>query len=196
MEIKTDLHCHTIASTHAYSTLMEIAKTASDYGLEAVAITDHCPTLPDSPHKWHFECLPRLPKELFGVRILTGCELNIQDNEGNIDLEEQTLSRLDIAIASVHNPVYRDLDSPDNTNAYLKVLENKYVDILGHTGNPRCRFDIEAVLKKAKELGKLIEINNNTCIPFKRSCENTHLISNTKHTTISLSNYFINATYC
>ena len=162
MEIKTDLHCHTIASTHAYSTVLELAKSAAENKMEAIAVTDHCPAIGDAPHPWHFECLKGLPRELFGVRILTGCEANIVDDEGTLDLEERILDMLDIVVASVHNPVYKNIDAPDNTGTYLKVLENKYVDILGHSGNPRCKFDIDAVLKRAKELGKFIEINNNT----------------------------------
>ncbi len=162
IQIKTDLHCHTIASTHAYSTIMENATVAYQKSLSAIAITDHSPSMPDSPHPWHFECLRQLPKEVNGVRILSGCEADILDLEGNLGLDEFNLSRLDIVIASVHTPTYRDIDSPDNTSAYLAALENKYVDILGHIGNPRCKFDIEKVLKRAGELGKFIEINNNT----------------------------------
>lgn len=162
MEIKTDLHCHTIASDHAYSTLLELAQAASARGLEAIAVTDHCPALGDAPHPWHFECMKGLPDSIFNVRVLSGCEVNIIDKEGRLDLEERVLAMLDIVIASVHNPVYKDLDSPDNTQAYLNVLENPYVDILGHSGNPRCRYEIDTVLKRAKELNKWIEINNNS----------------------------------
>lgn len=162
MKILTDLHCHTVASTHAYSTLLENARAAAEYGLEAIAITDHCPALPDSPHPWHFEVLRELPKTVAGVRILSGCEANITDDSGVLDLEDRVLAMLDIVIASIHNPVYKLVDSPDNTKTYLNALENKYVDILGHSGNPRARFDIEAVLTRAKELGKFIEINNKT----------------------------------
>lgn len=37
-----DLHTHTIVSGHAYSTLREMAKAASDKGLELLGITEHC----------------------------------------------------------------------------------------------------------------------------------------------------------
>lgn len=172
MKIKTDLHCHTIASTHAYSTVLEIVKKAADSGLEAVAITDHSPSMPDAPHPWHFECLNKcLPKEIMGVRVLSGCEVDILDKAGNLGLDDRNLSFLDVVIASVHTPTYKDLYSEDNTSAYLAALENKYVDILGHTGNPNCRFDIECVLKRAKELGKFIEINNNTFVIRPKNIE-------------------------
>lgn len=38
-----DLHCHTVASTHAYSTVGELAQAAASQGLSAVACTDHGP---------------------------------------------------------------------------------------------------------------------------------------------------------
>lgn len=171
MDIKTDLHCHTVASTHAFSTVMEIVKEASEKNLEAVAITDHAPGMPDSPHWWHFYCLDELPKELMGVRILTGVELDILDSKGNIDLDECLLKRLDIVVASIHDSIYDDLGQKDATRAYMTALENKYVDILGHSGNPTYRYDIDAVLKRAKELGKFVEINNKTFLARPQNAE-------------------------
>ena len=159
MKILTDLHCHTIASDHAFSTVMENVKYASEIGLEAIAITDHGYALGDAPHEFHFDCLRLLPKELYGVRILTGCEANILDLNGNLDMPDKQIKNLDIVIASVHSaPVYKDFGAEDNTSAYMGVLENPYVDIIGHSGNPKCRYDIDAVLTRAKELDKFIEI--------------------------------------
>lgn len=163
MTIKTDLHCHSIVSDHAFSTIMENVTCAANVGLEAIAITDHAPALTDSPHKFYYPSFTRIPDVVNNVRVLKGCELNILNNDGEIDLDDEILSQMDIVIASVHNGCYRDLgEDGDNTDMYIKVLENPYVDILGHTGNPKCKFDIEKVLSKAKQLGKFIEINENT----------------------------------
>ena len=41
-----DLHTHTVASGHAYCTLREMAKAASDKGLELLGITEHAPKMP------------------------------------------------------------------------------------------------------------------------------------------------------
>lgn len=41
MNIIADTHCHTLASTHAYSTLSEMVHAAAVKGLYAIAITDH-----------------------------------------------------------------------------------------------------------------------------------------------------------
>ncbi len=163
MKIKTDLHCHSIVSNHAFSTIMENITYAASSGLEAIAITDHSPALGDAPHKFYYPSFVRLPDSVNGVRFLKGCEVNILNNEGELDLDNKILSTMDIVIASVHNPFYRDArEDGDNTDMYIKVLQNPYVDILGHSGNPKCKFDIEKVLTKAKELGKFIEINENT----------------------------------
>lgn len=163
MIIKTDLHCHSVVSDHAFSTIMENITCAANAGLEAIAITDHGPALGDSPHKFYYPSFVRLPDVVNGVRFLKGCEVNILNNKGELDLDNKILATMDIVIASVHNPIYRDAGADgDNTDMYIKVLENPYVDILGHSGNPMCKFDMEKVLTKAKELGKFIEINENT----------------------------------
>lgn len=162
MKILVDLHCHTVASTHAHSTLLENIASAKKKGLEAIAMTNHCPPLEDSAHIYHFTNVSTLPKVIDGFRVFGGCEANILDLEGNLGVSDSLLQKLEIVIASIHNPVYKDMGAKDNTSAYLNALENPYVDIIGHCGNPRCPFDIEKVLKRAKELDKFIEINENT----------------------------------
>lgn len=172
MKILTDLHCHTIASDHAYSTVMENMKAASEAGLEALAMTDHGPVMEDGAHLDHFVCQKGLPTELYGVRLLIGCEANILDRNGKLDIPDKFMKNLEIVIASIHNPLYRDFGMEDNTSTYLGVLNNPCVDIIGHSGNPLCRYDIDTVLKRAKELDKFIEINNNT---FKARPQNVEL---------------------
>ena len=49
-----DLHMHTVASTHAYSTLHDYIAQAKKCGIKLFAITDHGPDMADAPHYWHF----------------------------------------------------------------------------------------------------------------------------------------------
>ena len=49
MKLKVDSHTHTLASAHAYSTILENAQAAAKQDLELLCITDHAPALPDSP---------------------------------------------------------------------------------------------------------------------------------------------------
>ena len=45
-----DLHMHTVASTHAYSTLSDYIAQAKQKGIKLFAITDHGPDMEDAPH--------------------------------------------------------------------------------------------------------------------------------------------------
>lgn len=160
MKILTDLHCHTIASNHAYSTVKEIMDEAAKKGLEAVAITDHGPEQVDSPHLAHFGNLRAIPDYVSGVRLLRGCEANILDGTGRIDIPEVYLKRLDFVVAGIHSIFYYKPSGGDHTSTYLGVLNNPYVDMISHSGFPYYAYDIDVIVKKAKELGKLIEFNN------------------------------------
>lgn len=102
MALVADLHCHTTASGHAYSTVTEIAAQAAALGLRAVAITDHGPALPGSADMRHFENLNLLPAHILGVRILRGVEANIINAEGGLDLPDSLLEKLDVVIAGFH----------------------------------------------------------------------------------------------
>lgn len=164
MKILTDLHTHTLASSHAYSTLTENAAAARAAGLEAIGMTDHCGTIPDSAHIWHFMCLHELPDYIDGVRILKGAEVNITDIHGTLDMDAELMGTLDIIIASIHSPCYSGLGEKDHTEAYMTAVENPCVDIIGHSGSPKYRYDYPAVIRRAGELGKMIEINAKTFV--------------------------------
>ena len=77
MHIVADLHTHTIASTHAYSTVYEMVRCAKAKGLIAIGITDHGPDMKDGPHEWHFSNLNIIPREIDGVAVIRGIEFNI-----------------------------------------------------------------------------------------------------------------------
>ena len=50
MKIELDVHTHTIASGHAFSSLQEMARAAADKGLKILGITEHTPGIPGSCH--------------------------------------------------------------------------------------------------------------------------------------------------
>ncbi len=137
-------------------------------GLEAIAMTDHAGEIPDSAHIWHFMNINVVPDYISGVRVLKGAEVNICDINGRLDMPDSVMKTLDIIIASIHRPCYKDKDRQDHTTAYMSALENPYVDIIGHSGAPDLAYDYDAVIKRAGELGKMIEINNNT-FNFRKS---------------------------
>ena len=173
MNILVDTHTHTNASTHAYSTLEENVRHAKKIGLEAIAMTNHAPGTPDSPHVWHFENAHKcIPREIDGVKILFGAEVSILDENGNVDLPPGVLSALDVVIASKHRDAFLPVNRKVHTQAYLNVLDNPYVDIIGHSGSPDYEYNIDVVLSKAKKEHKMIEINNNSHLIRKGNVEN------------------------
>lgn len=46
MKTQLDVHTHTVASGHAYSSLQEMAQAAADKGLKILGITEHGPGIP------------------------------------------------------------------------------------------------------------------------------------------------------
>ena len=90
-----DIHTHTTASGHAYNTIYEMAQSASRKGLALLGISDHGPAMEGSASKHYFRSSRCIPRELYGVKILFGCELNIMDYDGGVDLDEIFAGTLD-----------------------------------------------------------------------------------------------------
>lgn len=177
MRVKVDTHTHTLASSHAYCTVMENARYASEIGMEAVAVTDHAPQLPDAPHVWHFRNLKNIPRELYGVKILYGIELNVLDLEGNVDSDGIPLDHMDVVNASIHSPSFKDGPGHDCTQAYENLIRNQHIDIICHSGNPDYAYDYEKIAKMAAEYHKLIEINNHSFAVRRSSIPNCKTIA-------------------
>lgn len=168
-----DVHTHTIASGHAYTTLLENAKEAANKGIKVLGVSDHGPNMPGGPHLFYFGNLRVIPRELYGVKILKGCEANIIDFQGNIDIPERIQNNLDYIIASLHDVCIEPGTVEEHTNAYLKVMDNQNVMIIGHPGNPSFPMDNEAFVKKAKEKDIIIEINSSSFKGARKGCEAT-----------------------
>ena len=69
---KLDSHTHTLASGHAYNTIMEMAKAAVDQKLELLAVTDHAMAMPGTCHSFYFMNLRSLPaiRTMPGIRSI------------------------------------------------------------------------------------------------------------------------------
>lgn len=160
MKTVLDTHTHTLASAHAYSTIMENAAMAKEHGLALLCTTDHAPALSDSSPELHFMNYHVMPKTMYGVEMLYGVELNIMDFEGRVDLKEDILKRLDICIASFHTMCTKAGTIEENTRAYLKVMENPYVDIIGHPDDGYIPVDFKQLVLAAKKHHVLLEVNN------------------------------------
>ncbi len=171
LEFLLDTHCHTISSGHAYSTIGEIAETAAQKGLKLIAMTDHGPAMPGGPHIFHIGNQRVIPDYIKGVRVLKGVEANIMDFKGRLDLPDSYLQRLDIVIASFHDVCIAPGSVEENTGSLIAAMNNPYVDIIAHPGNPYYPVDIDRLVQCAYETGKLLEINNSSFIGSRRGSE-------------------------
>lgn len=162
MQYIVDTHTHTLASGHAYSTIREMAYSAAQKGLKALAVTEHAPAMPGSCHEFYFFNMKVIPRKMCGIELLLGTEANIISLDGDLDLPKEALEKLDIVIASLHLPCCRIGTKEENTEAYLKIIENPMVDIVGHPDDARIPIELEPVILAAKKHHKLIEINNSS----------------------------------
>ena len=157
-----DVHIHTTASGHAYSTFGEVVDTAKAKGLELVGIADHGPCVPGSSHTFYFANFKVIPREIDGIKIAMGAELNIIDYSGSTDLPAQLLKKLEYAIASLHKECITPGSVAENTAALIGAMRNPHVMIIGHPDNPKFPADFDAVARAAKDNRVLLEVNSSS----------------------------------
>lgn len=185
--IRGDVHTHTLFSRHAYSTIAENVAATRAAGLDLLGSTDHFSLMlfPEQhvrnfQYLFNRDCWPRMWD---GVTVLRGAEVDITGLDGSffgqdIPVAEgisghpeepgTTLFSLvekgcDYLIASVHNEAFAaGASRAQAADMYIRALESPRVLILGHVGRSGVPFDVDAVLTRARELGKLIEINEHS----------------------------------
>ena len=160
MNFVLDIHTLTLASGHSYSTIREMAHTANERGLKLLGITEHAPKMPGSCHEFYFRNLKVVDRQMCGVELLLGAELNILDAKGTVDLPDSILSQLDITIASLHIPCMTPGTLAENTNAYINAMKNPLINIIGHPDDRRYPVDYKEIVLASKEYGTLLELNN------------------------------------
>lgn len=159
-----DLHTHTVASSHAYSTIMEYVAMAKQKGIRLFANTDHGPDMADAPHYWCFMNLCVTPRLVDGVGILRGIEANIKNELGETDCSPQMREQLDLIIAGFHESVLAPQDKETNTRTLIATIASKKNHIISHPGNPKYPIDIQAVAEAAAQHRVALEINNSSFI--------------------------------
>lgn len=165
MQLLADLHTHTMASGHGYSTVTELAMAARDRGLELIAVCDHGPSVPQGAHPWYFWNFKVVPSILGGVRILKGCEANVSPtSENGIDLPDEILAMLDFVAVGFHPLTgFDERDRARNTRALLRVLANPLVDMITHPGNEdEFPLELETVVTAAVDRGVILELNDHS----------------------------------
>ena len=171
MNIELDMHTHTLASGHAFSTLQEMAQAASNKGLKLLGITEHTPGIPGTCDLIYFRNLHVVPRQMYGIELMLGAEINILDKDGNIDADETLMKLLDLRIAGIHSLCYEPGTREENTQGMIRVIRHPYIQIISHPGDGTAQLDFEPIVLASKEWGTLLEINNSSLKPTRNKVD-------------------------
>ncbi len=167
-DIKGDTHMHT-KQTDGTNTMEEMVEKAVSLGRNYIVISDHTKSLGVANGLNERQLLKQIAfvekmnKKYSGIRILSGCEVNIMGN-GNPDINNSVLKKLDVVTASIHSGLKQDEDKI--TKRIAAAMENENVDIIGHpTGRiiqkrEAYSVDINKIFNKSKETGTCLEIDS------------------------------------
>jgi len=166
-DMKGDLHVHSKWSDGSHD-FEELIVEARKRGYQYIAITDHSKGLSIArgltaerllEEKKQIDALNKKSK---GFKLLAGIEVDIM-SDGQLDLPDDVLKKLDIVVASIHSGFKQKREQL--TKRLVSAMKNPYVSVIAHpTGRligERDSYDIDmnAILKAAKETGTAIEIN-------------------------------------
>lgn len=166
-QIRGDLQMHS-TYTDGKNTVAEMAGACRARGYAYMAMTDHTKAvrvaggMDRDGFREQFAEIDRVQKTLPGIRILKGAEVDIL-TDGSLDLDDATLSELDVVVASVHANL--TLGRTEMTQRIVRALQHPRAQILGHPTSrilgkrPGFAVDMEAVIRVAREEGVLLEIN-------------------------------------
>lgn len=179
-DIKSDLHCHTVASD-GHLSIKELAEEAKRRGLHTIAVTDHSQSsvqanglTPERLRK-HIEEIRSVNEEVDGITILAGSEVDIH-SDGRLDYEDELLALLDVVVASPHIALKQD--SKKATARLLKAIEHPLVHIIGHpTGRvlgkrPGLDPDMPTLFAAAANCNTAMELNANS---WRLDLRDTHV---------------------
>ena len=179
-DLRGDLHMHSTWSDGRNS-IEEMVEACAARGYEYMVISDHSKALSmvngldayrlSQQWKEIDEVRARHPE----IRVLRSMEVDIL-GDGSLDLEDEMLAGLDVVLVSLHSRL--DLPEDQQTERVLRALEHPAVSVFCH---PTARIinrrkpvemDIEAVLRRAAELGVAVELNSS---PHRLDLKDTHL---------------------
>ena len=174
IRIEADIHTHTIASGHAYGTIREMMQEAKERGLKLYGHAEHSPSTPGACDPLYFMNLQVIPREIYGVELLHGCEVNVMKG-GELDLEERYLKRLDYAIVGVHGICYKDEGRIRNTENLIRCMKHERVFFVSHPDDDHTPLDQDMLTDAAKEYHVALEVNNSS---FKKADRRLNMLEN------------------
>lgn len=160
-EFELDIHTHSIASGHAYGTIREMAQGAADSGLKLLGISEHGPGIPGTTDPFYYTNLEIIPRNLFGVQLVHGCEINVL-NGGKRSLGDWFLQFLDYALVGIHSQCYENEGVEKNTDNVIACMKHEKVFFVSHPDDSRMPLDYERLVTAAKEYHVALEVNNSS----------------------------------
>jgi DNA polymerase (family 10) len=166
-DIRGDLHAHTKWSDGSHD-LEALAAAAKKRGYRYIAVTDHSKGLgvahglDEQRVRDQIRLIDGANAKLSDFRILKGIEVDIR-SDGSLDLSDDTLSALDIVVASIHSGFRQGKEQI--TKRLLSAIRNPCVNVIAH---PTGRLigerepydaDMEAIFREAARRGVAMEIN-------------------------------------
>lgn len=176
MKILADLHTHSINSRlkHGKNTIEEMALEANEIGLVEIAITDHGYSHFFRTTKQKLKQARKLIDEIntwSKTKVLLGIEADIVSENGDLDIDNETLSMLDILIVGYHKMIFTDFANffgktkkteeakRKCTNAFVNAINRYPVTIVSHLDSV-LTTDLYEIGKACRERGTMVEINN------------------------------------
>ncbi|MFA6492684.1 MAG: DNA polymerase/3'-5' exonuclease PolX [Patescibacteria group bacterium] len=133
-DIKGDLHVHSNWSDGTMS-IEEIAKFGQNLGYKYIVVSDHtvglgiANGLNEKRLEQRQKEIDKVQKKYPKIKILSSVEVNIKA-DGDLDIKDWMLERLDVVTASIHTSFYQDKDTM--TKRLIKAIGHPHVDIIGH----------------------------------------------------------------
>jgi len=167
-KIQGDLHMHTNWAD-GLQPIEAMAEAARARGYRYIAICDHSPLIEEAGGLDQVRLVAQseeiagLNRQYSDFSILSGMEVDIRTN-GELDMPDDALRELDLAIASIHIPY--EQDSKMITERLIAAMQHPLVDILAHPAGRLLKepnlyeADVEELLRAAIRTGTVLEINS------------------------------------
>ena len=148
--------------------MAEMAQAAQYSGLEYLAITEHSKRLTvahgldEARLAVQIDEIDTLNAQFKGFTLLKGIEVDILEN-GDLDLSDAILAKLDLVIGAVHSNFH--LSQAKQTERILRAMDSPHFTILAHpTGRlleSREAYDVDMsrIIHQAKQRGCYLELN-------------------------------------
>jgi len=166
-DIKGDLHVHSDWSDGILS-ISEIARAAEKLGYDYITISDHtvglgiANGLDEARLEDRQKEIEKVQKAHPKLKILSSVEVNIKA-DGDLDIKDWMLEKMDIVTASVHTSFYQEKDIM--TTRLLKAISHPHVDIIGHPSGriigQREPYEVDwpEIFRACRKYGTALEIS-------------------------------------